>query len=84
MRLAAPCRTRYTSGYEKAFSSIADANITTLIAALILFLFGTGPIKGFAVTLTLGIITSMFTAIIGTRTVVNLLFGGRRLESLPI
>ena len=72
------------SGYEKAFSSIADANITTLIAAIVLFAFGTGPIKGFAVTLSLGIITSMFTAIIGTRTVVNLAFGGRRLEKLPI
>jgi preprotein translocase subunit SecD len=72
------------AGYEKAFSSIADANVTTLIAAIVLFAFGTGPIKGFAVTLSLGIITSMFTAIVGTRTVVNLLFGGRRLESLPI
>ena len=55
------------AGYEKAFSSIADANVTTLIAAIVLFAFGTGPIKGFAVTLSLGIITSMFTAIIGTR-----------------
>jgi preprotein translocase subunit SecD len=72
------------AGYEKAFSSIADANVTTLIAAIVLFAFGTGPIKGFAVTLSLGIITSMFTAIVGTRTVVNLIFGGRRLESLPI
>lgn len=72
------------SGYEKALSSIADANITTLIAAIVLFAFGTGPIKGFAVTLSLGIITSMFTAIVGTRAVVNKLFGGRRLESLPI
>lgn len=72
------------SGYEKALSSIADANITTLIAAIVLFAFGTGPIKGFAITLTLGIITSMFTAIVGTRAVVNLIFGGRRLESLPI
>jgi preprotein translocase subunit SecD len=72
------------SGYEKAFSSIADANITTLIAAIVLFAFGTGPIKGFAVTLSLGIITSMFTAIVGTRTIVNLAFGGRRLETLPI
>lgn len=72
------------SGYEKALSSIADANITTLIAAIVLFAFGTGPIKGFAVTLSLGIITSMFTAIIGTRAVVNKIFGGRRLESLPI
>ena len=72
------------AGYEKAFSSIADANVTTLIAAIVLFAFGTGPIKGFAVTLSLGIITSMFTAIVGTRSVVNLVFGGRRLKSLPI
>jgi len=71
-------------GYEKALSSIADANITTLIAAIVLFAFGTGPIKGFAITLSLGIITSMFTAIIGTRAVVNLVFGGRKLETLPI
>jgi preprotein translocase subunit SecD len=55
------------AGYEKAFSTIADANVTTLIAAIVLFMFGTGPIKGFAVTLSLGIVTSMFTAIIGTR-----------------
>ena len=67
------------AGYEKALSSIADANITTLIAAIVLFAFGTGPIKGFAITLSLGIITSMFTAIIGTRTIVNLAFGGKRL-----
>lgn len=72
------------SGYEKALSSISDANITTLIAAIVLFAFGTGPIKGFAITLSLGIITSMFTAIIGTRSVVNAIFGGRRLESLPV
>ena len=72
------------SGYEKALSSIADANITTLIAAIVLFAFGTGPIKGFAITLSLGIITSMFTAIIGTRTIVNLVFGTRRLETLPV
>jgi preprotein translocase subunit SecD len=72
------------SGYEKALSSIADANITTLIAAIVLFAFGTGPIKGFAITLSLGIITSMFTAIVGTRAVVNKIFGGRRLASLPI
>ena len=72
------------SGYDKALSSIADANITTLIAAIVLFALGTGPIKGFAITLLLGIITSMFTAIIGTRTIVNLVFGGRRLETLPV
>ncbi len=72
------------AGYEKAFSTIADANITTLIAAIVLFNFGTGPIKGFAVTLSLGIVTSMFTAIIGTRAVVNLIYGNRRLEKLTI
>jgi preprotein translocase subunit SecD len=72
------------AGYEKAFSSIADANITTLIAAVVLFTFGTGPIRGFAVTLSLGIITSMFTAIVGTRAVINALYGGRRLQTLPI
>ena len=63
---------------EKAFSTIADANITTLIAAFVLFLFGTGPIKGFAVTLSLGIVTSMFTAIMGTRAVINLIYGGKK------
>ena len=72
------------AGYEKAFSTIADANITTIIAALVLFMFGTGPIKGFAITLSLGIMTSMFTAIIGTRAVVNLIYGGRQVSSLSI
>ncbi len=72
------------SGYEKALSSITDANVTTLIAAIVLFGLGTGPIKGFAITLMLGIITSMFTAIVGTRAIVNLVFGGRKLASLPI
>ena len=72
------------AGYAKALSTIADANVTTLIAAIVLFSFGTGPIKGFAVTLSLGIITSMFTAIIGTRAVINLLYGGRRLQRLPV
>jgi preprotein translocase subunit SecD len=72
------------SGYEKAFSTIEDANITTLIAALVLFSFGTGPIKGFAVTLSLGILSSMFTAIMVTRGLVNLIYGGRRIEKLKI
>jgi preprotein translocase subunit SecD len=72
------------SGYDKALSSIADANITTLIAAIVLLGFGTGPIKGFAITLMIGILTSMFTAIIGTRTIVNLAFGGRKLTSIPV
>ena len=73
------------AGYEKAFSTIADANVTTLIAAFVLFLFGTGPVKGFAVTLSLGIVTSMFTAIMGTRALVNLVYGRRqRVEKLAI
>ena len=72
------------AGYEKAFSSIADANITTLIAAVVLFALGTGPIKGFAITLSLGIITSMFTSIVGTRAIVNLAFGNRRIASVPV
>jgi preprotein translocase subunit SecD len=72
------------AGYDKAFSSIADANVTTLIAAVVLFAFGTGPIKGFAITLSLGIITSMFTAIVGTRAVVNLIYGSRKVKSLAI
>ncbi len=72
------------SGYEKALSSIADANITTLIAAIVLFVFGTGPIRGFAITLSLGIMTSMFTAIVGTRCVVNLVFGGRKITDVPV
>ena len=72
------------SGYDKALSSIADANITTLIAAIVLLGFGTGPIKGFAITLMIGILTSMFTAIVGTRAIVNLAFGGRKLENVPV
>ncbi|OZG73847.1 protein-export membrane protein SecD [Hahella sp. CCB-MM4] len=72
------------AGYDRAFVSIFDANITTLIAALILFAVGTGPVKGFAVTLSIGIITSMFTAIVVTRAVVNLAYGGRRIDKLSI
>ncbi len=72
------------SGYEKAFGTIADANITTLIAAIILFGFGTGPIKGFAITLSIGILTSMFTAIVGTRALVNLYYGSKNVKKLAI
>lgn len=72
------------SGYEKAFGTIADANITTLIAAIILFGFGTGPIKGFAITLSIGILTSMFTAIVGTRALVNLMYGRKTIKKLAI
>ncbi len=72
------------AGYSKALSTIADANITTLIAAIVLFGFGTGPIKGFAVTLSIGILASMFTAIMGTRAVINLIYGGRRIPAIAI
>lgn len=71
-------------GYDAAYSTIIDANITTLIAAIILFAVGTGPIKGFAVTLSIGILTSMFTSIIGTRSVVNGIWGGKKIEKLSI
>jgi preprotein translocase subunit SecD len=71
-------------GYANAFSTIADANITTLITAIILFAVGTGAIKGFAVTLSIGILTSMFTAIVGTRCIVNLAYGGKRINKLSI
>ncbi|MDX1824155.1 MAG: SecD/SecF family protein translocase subunit, partial [Thiohalomonadales bacterium] len=72
------------AGYEKALSTIADANITTLIAAVVLYIFGTGPIKGFAITLSIGIVTSMFTAIMGTRAVINLFVAGRKIKKLSI
>jgi preprotein translocase subunit SecD len=71
-------------GYEKAFATIFDANITTLLVALVLFGFGTGPIKGFAITLAIGILTSMFTAILGSRMVINWIYGQRRIEKLAI
>ena len=72
------------SGYAKALSTIADANVTTLIAAIVLFTFGTGPIKGFAVTLSIGIMCSMLTAIMGTRAIVNLIYGNKKAPVLAI
>ena len=69
-------------GFDKAFSAIIDGNLTTLLVGAILFAMGTGPIKGFAVTLSLGIITSMFTAIMVTRAMVNLIYGGRDVKKL--
>lgn len=72
------------AGYSKAIITIADANVTTLIAAFVLFAMGTGPIKGFAITLSIGILTSMFTAIMGTRAVVNYAYGRRKLKTLPL
>lgn len=73
-----------SSGYDKALLTIADANITTLIAALVLFSFGTGPIKGFAITLSIGIITSMFTAIIVSRAIINKIYGNKKTKELSI
>ncbi|MCB1677078.1 MAG: protein translocase subunit SecD [Halioglobus sp.] len=72
------------AGFERAVATIFDANLTTLIVAVILYAVGTGPVKGFAVTLSLGIVTSMFTAIMGTRALINLIYGGRRVQSLSI
>jgi len=71
-------------GFDRAFSAIVDGNLTTLLVGGILFAMGTGPIKGFAVTLSIGILTSMFTAIIVTRAMVNLIYGGRDLKKLWI
>ena len=72
------------AGYERAFATILDSNVTTLIAAIVLFSFGSGPVKGFAISLSLGILTSMFTAVTCTRALVNLIFGRRRLKSLSV
>ena len=72
------------AGYDKALSTIVDANVTTLIAAIVLFNFGTGPIKGFAITLSIGILTSMFTAIMVSRGIVNKIYGGRQIKKLAI
>ncbi len=72
------------AGYAKALSTIADANVTTLIAAIVLFTFGTGPIKGFAVTLSIGIMCSMLTAIMGTRALINLIYGNKKAPMLAI
>jgi preprotein translocase subunit SecD len=72
------------AGYGRAFVAILDANITTFIAAIILFAVGTGPVKGFAVTLALGILTSMFTAIFLSRAITNLVYGSRKVQTLSI
>lgn len=84
MRAGVPPQSAIDAGYGKAFITIADANITTLIAAIVLFALGTGPIKGFAVTLSIGILTSMFTAILVSRGVVNLIYGRRKVKKLSI
>jgi preprotein translocase subunit SecD len=79
-----PVQTAIDAGYGRAFLTILDANITTLIVAVILYAIGTGPVKGFAVTLSVGILTSMFTAIMLTRALTNMVFGGKALKKLPI
>jgi preprotein translocase subunit SecD len=79
-----PGQSAINAGFSRAFTTILDANVTTLIAALILFAMGTGPVKGFAVTLSVGIVTSMFTAILVTRALVNLVYGGRKLNRLAL
>ena len=79
-----PVQSAINAGFSRAFTTILDANVTTLIAAVILFAMGTGPVKGFAVTLSVGILTSMFTALLVTRALVNLVYGGRTLKKLMI
>ncbi|PIE44308.1 MAG: protein translocase subunit SecD [Gammaproteobacteria bacterium] len=79
-----PVQSAIHSGYSRAFVAIFDANITTLLVAIILFAVGTGPVKGFAVTLSIGILTSMFTAIVFTRAMVNAIYGGRNIKQLAI
>lgn len=79
-----PAQSAIHAGYGRAFVTIFDANITTLLVALILFAVGTGPVKGFAVTLSIGIVTSMFTAIVVTRAIVNLIYGSRNVKTLSI
>jgi preprotein translocase subunit SecD len=85
LRLGNSPQASINAGFEKAFSAIADSNITTLIAGIVLFAMGSGPIKGFAVTLILGIATSLFTAILGSRVLIQILWGNRqRLVALPV
>ncbi|MFD1384912.1 protein translocase subunit SecD [Rhodanobacter aciditrophus] len=84
LRAGLPTQQAIHSGFNRAFTTILDANITTLLVAVILFAVGTGPVKGFAVTLSLGIITSMFTAILVTRAQINLVYGGRKNKRLFI
>lgn len=82
LRAGTPVQSSIHAGFKSAFSTIMDANVTTLIAAVILFAMGTGPVKGFAVTLSVGIVTSMFAALVITRALVNAVYGSRKLEKL--
>jgi preprotein translocase subunit SecD len=84
LRLGKAPRGAIDAGYERAWSAIFDSNLTTFMSGLILFQFGTGPVKGFAVTLCIGIVTSVFTAVFGTRTAYEYLLSGRRLSRVSI
>lgn len=84
LKTGIPPQSAINSGYSRAFVSIFDANITTLLVAVILFAMGSGPVKGFAVTLSIGILTSMFSGLMVSRSIVNLVYGGRKIEKLSI
>ncbi|MEC7377714.1 MAG: protein translocase subunit SecD, partial [Pseudomonadota bacterium] len=84
LKAGVPPQTAISAGYSRAFVSIFDANITTLLVAVILFAMGSGPVKGFAVTLCIGILTSMFCGLMVSRSIVNIVYGGRRVEKLSI
>jgi preprotein translocase subunit SecD len=84
LRTGKTVRAAIDSGYKRAFWTILDANVTTLITALVLFQFGTGPIKGFAVTLSIGILASMFTSLVMTKEMYNWIYHGRKVEKLSI
>ena len=77
-------QTAIQEGFSRAFVTIVDANVTTLIASIVLYAIGTGPVKGFAITLSIGILTSMFTAIMGTRAIVNLMYGNKNIKELRV
>ena len=78
MSNAASCDSAITAGFDRAFSAIADSNVTAMIAGLVLWLFGAGAVRGFAVVLVLGIATSMFTSLMGSRALVQIIYGGKR------
>lgn len=84
LSLGAPVQKAIDAGYNHAFSTIVDANLTTFLVAAVLYTIGTGPVRGFAITLMIGIITSVFTAIIGTRAIINLIYGGKKGKTLSI
>ncbi|HET6370029.1 MAG TPA: MMPL family transporter, partial [Nitrospiria bacterium] len=84
LRAGKPVRMAVEAGYDKAFLTIIDSHVTTLITAIILFIFGTGPIKGFAVSLSLGVTINLFTSLVGTKVIFDIVNGRRKLEALSI